>query len=107
MQAGQASGVGMVAVDPSRVAADYSYAAVVPKGAKIFGVGWDHRVGVVLIYSASVAAPVDTLVDDVVRLWFVPADQVVQCAPVGAKYLGAAVAAPDMVMCVFLATEED
>lgn len=97
----------MLAIDASRVAPDYSYAAVVPRGAQVFAVGWNPDVGVLLMYSAVPTGPEEIPVDEVVRLWFVPLESIEACAPVGAAYLGTVRVASDVAMCVFLELDRE
>lgn len=110
MQTGQGSGVGVLAVDASRVAPDYSCSLVIPVGARIFAVGWHPVGGVLLMYSAN-PGPVEFSAadtpDQIIKLWFVPAERVPQDAPVGATYLGSVNVASDMVICVFQDTGEE
>lgn len=102
-QTPQQSGVGMVAVDASRVDSDYSYAATLPRGSRVFAVGWDDSAGLLLMYSAvpfSSDEPESTL-DEVQRLWIVPAEMLQQAAPSGSVYLGSVNVEPNIVMFVF------
>lgn len=95
------SGVGMVAVDASRVDSDFSYAATLPRGSRVFAVGWDPTAGVLLMYSAMPDNDDSQMFDEVQRLWIVPSDLLQQAAPSGAVYLGCVNAEPDVVMYVF------
>lgn len=96
-------GVGMLAVDASRLADDYSYSATVPRGSQIFAVGWNDQCGVICMYSAiDPQDPHASLEMEVQRLWCVPIERLAEAAPSGAVFIGVVVAQnPDMQLCVF------
>jgi len=101
----------MVAVDASRLAPDYGYAATLPRGSRVFAVGWDPRAGVLLIYAAkpypdSLSMEEVGMLDEIQRFWFVPVERIQEAAPTGTLYVGCVSISPTEAMAVFAETQE-